>query len=80
MIVVTVEINRDVVSAQEGAARPFAGLRGAELAQALPLAVVAEPLLLAAPARVRLARPESARGPPVHHGPPLFVRNCSFLI
>ncbi|HSD28678.1 MAG TPA: MlaD family protein [Vicinamibacteria bacterium] len=35
VIVVTIEIARDVVSAPEGAAKPFASLRGAELAQAL---------------------------------------------
>jgi paraquat-inducible protein B len=35
VIVVTIEIARNVVSAQEGAGRPFASLRGAELGQAL---------------------------------------------
>lgn len=35
VIVVTIEIARNVVSAEEGAARPFASLRGAELGQAL---------------------------------------------
>jgi hypothetical protein len=27
-----------------------------------------------------VALPPAARGPPAWHGPPLFVRNCSFLI
>jgi paraquat-inducible protein B len=35
VIVVTIEIARNVVSSQEGAGRPFASLRGAELGQAL---------------------------------------------
>jgi paraquat-inducible protein B len=35
VIVVTIEIARNVVSAEEGVARPFASLRGAELGQAL---------------------------------------------
>jgi paraquat-inducible protein B len=35
VIVVTIEIARNVVSTPEGAARPFASLRGAELGQAL---------------------------------------------
>jgi paraquat-inducible protein B len=35
VIVVTIEIARDVVTAQEGAGRPFAHLQGAELGQAL---------------------------------------------
>jgi paraquat-inducible protein B len=35
VIVVTIEIARNVVSAEEGAARPFETLRGAELGQAL---------------------------------------------
>jgi paraquat-inducible protein B len=35
VIVVTIEINRSVVSVEEGAGRPFVSLRGAELGQAL---------------------------------------------
>lgn len=63
----------------EGSQLP-ATIERAELAARALVALPSETLVLAAPTVVALRLPESARGPPLPHGPPLFVRNCSFLI
>jgi len=63
----------------EGSRLPATIERAEHAARAL-VALHSEPLVLAAPTVVAMRLPESARGPPPRHGPPLFVRNCSFLI
>ena len=63
----------------EGSRLP-ATIERAEHAVLAFVALPGEPPVLAVPIVVAMRLPESARGPPLPHGPPLFVRNCSFLI
>jgi hypothetical protein len=63
----------------EGSKVPATIERGGVAELAL-IALPSEPLVLPTPARVAMRQPAMARGPPARHGPPLFVRNCSFLI
>jgi hypothetical protein len=63
----------------EGSRLP-ATIERAEHAERALVALPGEPPVRAAPIVVAMRLPQSARGPPPRHGPPLFVRNCSFLI
>lgn len=63
--------------------RPAATVRDGQAPQAPELAVVAlvpQAASLGVPATDDGLLPLGARAPPEHTGPPIFVRNCSFLI